>query len=144
MKEGGKKDQSLVGNTLDASSYEYSISLLCQALRTEEAKARIKDLKTTLEVDEETKQGHHGDMEALASSYLALTRAYTLLGREDEAVKAYRCTSEAIQASRDLFKTSSTEDKSGRSGGTYCFGYKRDYGLYYSGSKILLIYVCFQ
>jgi hypothetical protein len=119
MKEGGKKDKYQDANTLDASSYEYSISLLCQALRTEEAAARIKDLKTTLEVDEETKQGNHGDMEALASSYLALTRAYTLLGREDEAVKAYRCTSKAIGASRDLFKTSSTEDKSGRSGGTY-------------------------
>ena len=71
----------------DVSSYEYSISLLCQALRTDEAITRIEDMKEYFSVSEDTSKISQSVSEALALSYLALMRAFAILG-EDEKVNS--------------------------------------------------------
>ena len=69
-------EQKYGASFFDTSSYEYSISLLCQALRVQNAEKRIKDFI----------QYNHSNLdnddvkESLATAYLALSRAYALLG----------------------------------------------------------------
>jgi pentatricopeptide repeat protein len=73
----------------DASSFEYYITQLCQALRLEDAQQEITRLKQVLKI--ETKKGKKSDtfeaqessaLEALAVCLLALARAQAMLGRE--------------------------------------------------------------
>jgi len=65
----------------DVSSYEYSISLLCQALRTDDARNRIAEMKATFSVtDDGDNKMPQSVSEALALSYLALMRAFAILG----------------------------------------------------------------
>jgi pentatricopeptide repeat protein len=79
-------------DALDASSFEYSVVLLCQALNVEAAEARIEELqsrygirikgKATFVAGEEDNQTE--GLETLAVLYLALSRAYALLGRMND------------------------------------------------------------
>ena len=101
--------KDLDGYTLDASSFEYSISLLAQALRVEDAADRIDEMKATLGVDVEsapssTARGNHGDLESLAVAYLSLARAYALLGRSNDSLIACNYAHQAIGASREVQK----------------------------------------
>lgn len=97
----------------DTSSYEYSISLLCQALRCTDAEVRLDELKRTAcsnhRVGNSAKKGdtHVGPapcmattvdttmidsttnsslLESLAVSYTSLARAYAKRGQRDEAI----------------------------------------------------------
>jgi pentatricopeptide repeat protein len=93
-------------STLDVSSYEYSISLLCQALRTEEAQNRINEFQLRNEVVVKGKATILGNdqsvLETLSVVYSAMARAYGLLGNaEGMWISAQRALS-AIRSSRSL------------------------------------------
>lgn len=99
--------------TLDASSYEYSISLLCQALRVRDAEARIETFLSTYRnsIRVQGKASVTGSdqsaLETLAVVYLALSRAYSLLHppsapKNDSLWLACQRSLSAIRASRAL------------------------------------------
>lgn len=78
-----------VSSGFDVSSFEYSISLLCQALKTEAAENRIKELKVTfLDESKDPACVPQSVSEALAISYLALARAYAILYQREQANSA--------------------------------------------------------
>lgn len=74
--------------SFDASSYEYSIALLCQALRCEEASRRLDEMKSALLASSDGSPME----ESVAASALSLARAYALLGKNKKAVE-YATTS---------------------------------------------------
>jgi len=74
--------------SFDASSYEYSIALLCQALRCEEANRRLDEMKSALLAASDGSAME----ESVAASALSLARAYALLGKSKKAVE-YATTS---------------------------------------------------
>jgi pentatricopeptide repeat protein len=94
---------------LDTSSYEYSITLLCQALRVTEAEARIETFLSVHNIRVKGKANVTGTdqmaLETLAVVYLALSRAYALLNQKRQPDCLWRtcqrCLS-AIKASRAL------------------------------------------
>jgi len=59
----------------DYSSYEYSINLLCQALRVQDASKRIVEM-----INNKFLSSGEDKSETLATSYVALARAHALLG----------------------------------------------------------------
>lgn len=60
----------------DVSSYEYSVQLLCFALRPDEAMTRMNEMQILL-----GKAGMHDITEARCLSLVAIGRAYLLLGK---------------------------------------------------------------
>jgi hypothetical protein len=91
QKSSGATSPSSSMRTFDVSSYEYSIILLCQALLTKEAETRITEMKTTFNLSNQDGSSHDQSVtEALAVVYLALSRAYAIMGEEQEAITA--CT----------------------------------------------------
>lgn len=101
--------------TPDASSYEYSITLLCQSLRTDEATDRIKEFQTNHNVTIKGKAcivgSDHTILETLAVSYLALGRAFALLGNMEEMwISVQRCLS-AVRSSRNILMNETTSEK---------------------------------
>jgi pentatricopeptide repeat protein len=72
----------------DVSSYEYSISLLCQALRTNDAQTRIEEMKSFFQVSDGSKEIPQSVSEVLALSFLSLARAFAILGGPDDAKTA--------------------------------------------------------
>jgi hypothetical protein len=117
-----EKNNSAFSSTLDSSSYESSISLLCKALRTEEAKSRINELKT-FGADKGGSDTEQSVLESLSVSYLGLARAYALLGRKTDALSACRRTIDAAKASRALLEGGGThksgDGKMGHGGGEF-------------------------
>jgi Putative methyltransferase len=92
--------------TLDVSSYEYSIVLLCQALRVREAEDRTSTFCLIFQIRVKGKAsvsgGDQAALETLAVIYLALARAYALLDQADNLWRScQRCLS-AIKTSRSL------------------------------------------
>ena len=92
----------------DVSSYEYSITLLCQALRVEDAIARISEMKQAFGLAKEQKVTASNDdqslTEALAIAYCSLTRAYTILNEEKKAVDACETSLAFASTSKDALK----------------------------------------
>ena len=78
----------------DASSYEYSIALLCQALRCDEAKHRLDEMKRVLSTSTDG-----STMESVAASSLYLARAYALLGKNTRALECAKASIRAIDES---------------------------------------------
>jgi hypothetical protein len=74
------------------SSFEYSVTLLCNALRTNDAERRIQEMKDYFRVPESGATVEEGDdqsmTEALAVVYLALGRAYAILNEAKESIEA--------------------------------------------------------
>lgn len=64
----------------DSSSYEYSIILLCQALRIKDAEQRIQEMMQTNSITSDADKN-----ETLAIAYVALARAYALMGEKQNA-----------------------------------------------------------
>jgi pentatricopeptide repeat protein len=88
----------------DISSYEYSISLLCQALRISEAETRIQELQSVYGITVQKNQlkgGTRSVLETLAVSYVGLTRAHALLGDQTSALAAGQLAQSAIQAAKE-------------------------------------------
>lgn len=90
--------------SFDASSYEYSVTLLCQALRTEEAQQRISELQSQYNIKIKGKAsiigGDQAVLETLGASYLGLARAYALLGQSEEMWLACQRVLSSAKASR--------------------------------------------
>ena len=87
--------------SFDVSSYEYAISLLCQALRTREGESRINEMKAEFDVGEKLVGVPQSVSESLSFGYLALARAHALLGMNDDAVSACQMSLRFMKASRD-------------------------------------------
>jgi pentatricopeptide repeat protein len=80
---------------LDVSSFEYSIKLLCQALRTNDAKKRIQEMKRTFGISQNDAKGSDQSndqsmTETLAVVYLALGQAHAIRNEVKECMEA--CT----------------------------------------------------
>jgi tRNA G46 methylase TrmB len=102
--EQGQQQTHPAKPELDVSSYEYSISLLCQALRTREAEERIATFLTVYGIGIKGKAsvmgGDQSSLETLAVVQLGLARAYALLGLDFWRV--CQVALNAIKASRAL------------------------------------------
>jgi tRNA G46 methylase TrmB len=107
-------------DALDASSFEYSTILLCQALNVEAAEVRIEELqahynirlkgRATFVAGEEDSQAE--GLETLAVLYLALSRAYALLGRINDTWLACQRVLSAVQLGRKC-RDGPTKDSQG-------------------------------
>jgi len=108
--EAWKFSRGVPAIVFDASSFEYSIALLCQALRCDEATQRLNEMKQSLNASTDGSA-----LESIAASSLYLARAFALLGKNDEAqAHAKACiraiTESAAMASNtaDIGSSSST------------------------------------
>jgi pentatricopeptide repeat protein len=94
---------------MDVSSYEYSIILLCQALRTKDAATRIEEMKTSFDIlhtgDEDAPNNDQSVTEALAVVYLALARAHAVLNEGEEAISACDAALAFARSSRNALKS---------------------------------------
>ena len=108
----GDKSRSHTSTAFDISSYEYSITLLCQALRVKDAITRISEMKLAFGVSEEEKGTASSDdqslTEGLAMAYCALARSYTILNKEEEAIDACKNSLEFAKTSTDALKRGSS------------------------------------
>lgn len=107
---------------MDCSSYEYFIAQLCYALRVEEAKDAIEEMKrkNNLTTDADLNATDPSVVESHAVSLVALARALTLLDRYDEATVAANNALNAAATARRLFENAKPESSSqqdGSSGG---------------------------
>eukprot|EP00536_Pseudo-nitzschia_multiseries_P008820 jgi/Psemu1/257595/estExt_Genewise1Plus.C_2310067 len=95
--------------TFDVSSFEYYITLLCQALRVNDASAVISEMKAAFGVSEENDGILSSDdqslTEGLAMAYCALARAYTILNKKEEAIDACKTSLNFAKASKDALKS---------------------------------------
>lgn len=95
------KSNKTHGVELDLSSFEYSTMMLCQALQCKDAELQIQEMKL-----------HHSQQpndESLATTLVALARAYALLGKTTEAIQNAELGIASIQNS---FATNSQEQQS--------------------------------
>jgi pentatricopeptide repeat protein len=101
-------------NHVDPSSYEYSITLLCQALRIDEAKERMEDFLNVCNVRMKGKAnfvgGNQTDLETIAVIFLALGRAYAIQGQTDETWVACQRTLNAVKGSLAKLGLEQTKD----------------------------------
>jgi tRNA G46 methylase TrmB len=90
--------------SLDASSNEYSTSLLCQALRVQDAMDRIEIFMERNQIQLKGKAsfrgGDHTSLETLAVVYMSLAKAYGLLNRWDDTWMACQRVLNAAEGSR--------------------------------------------
>lgn len=116
---GRKIDEQSAPRVVDLSSYEYSITLLCQALRMEEAEKRIDEMKEAYHV-KTTNHGFAGNsssvFESLGVAYLGLARGRALLGNKDGAVEAGTLARRALEASRNQQATGDSSERTSREG----------------------------
>ena len=98
--------------SLDTSSYEYSITLLCQALRIKDAEARIQAFQTAHNIKVKGKAsisgGDQSSLEGMAVAYVGLARAHALRGEFEEMWKACQRVLSAVRSSRALLSEEST------------------------------------
>mmetsp|Transcript_4080 Transcript_4080/g.5877 ORF Transcript_4080/g.5877 Transcript_4080/m.5877 type:complete len:811 (+) Transcript_4080:100-2532(+) len=128
---GGSK----VGTSVDSSSYEYSIALLCQALRTGEAASRIQEMIESFDIKKT--QTDRGDqftgedksvLESIAQCFLCLARSYSLLNRYDQAKKAAQNALNAASAFSSLDATDSEDNRKIVKGGKQAWKSRDDDG----------------
>ena len=86
------KQSEALDITFDLSSYEYSIALLCQALRCNEAIQRLDEMKQAF-----SSEGSDGFYESLAVSAICLSRAFMLLDEKDKAAGMAREAKKSIE-----------------------------------------------
>ena len=89
----------------DVSSYEYSITLLCQALRTKEAENRINEMLTFFKIGGGFEGAPQSVTEALSIAYLTLGRAHAMMGQRDEAISACSKSLDCTKSSKAALKT---------------------------------------
>lgn len=110
-------DEGRISSSFDVSSFEYSISLLCQALRTEEGESRIKELKTAFSASDDLVSTAQSVTESLSVSYLALGRAYAILQQREKAQNACRLAIDYAKRSLVALRTgSAAHDDHGKKG----------------------------
>ena len=99
---------------VDCSSYEYYIAQLCYALRVDEAKHTINELKHKHKVTTDAKlnEAEPSVVESLAASLVALARGMMLLNQYDEAAVATRSALHAADTAKGLLQD--TKDESSK------------------------------
>lgn len=101
-------DEGNVGTSFDISSYEYSITLLCQALRVDDAKARVSEMKRAFGIvgnkNEFASCDDQSLTEGLAMAHCALARAYTILKKKEDVIAASQTSLICAKASKDALK----------------------------------------
>ena len=113
----------------DISSYEYSITILCNALLIEEAKNRVEEMKEDIHIGADDQESFN---EVLASSHVLLSRANALLGNKDAAIACANDALEYISKAGDCTSnfsniTSNKAKSSGKtSGGRRAWGSKNE------------------
>jgi hypothetical protein len=94
---------------LDVSSFEYSVKLLCQALRTDDAKRRIQEMKFTFGIPHNqvnlTESNDQSMTEGLAVVYLALGQAFAILNEAEESMEACKLAVAFAMTSRTALKS---------------------------------------
>lgn len=114
---------------VDCSSYEYYIAQLCYALRVQEAKDVIDEMKHKhdLTTDAMLSEADSSVVESLAVSLVALARAMTLLNQYDEAaavvknaLRAADIAKRLLQDSKDETPHQRTESAGGKTASTPC------------------------
>lgn len=117
--EAWKLFKEKVGDdVLDSSSYETSITLLCQALRTREADERISEFQAKHAVRVKGKAsligGDETVLETLAVNYLGLARAHALCGRSDDMWTACQRVLSAVKGAKALWSASQSQADGGK------------------------------
>lgn len=106
------KSLKIADKTFDISSYEYSVTLLCQALRVDDAIARISEMKLAFDVSEHQKDFLSSDDQSLAEGlavvYCALARAYTVMKKREAAISACKSSLHFAQVSKDALKSNTS------------------------------------
>jgi hypothetical protein len=127
-----------VSSGFDVSSFEYSISLLCQALRTKEVESRISELKSVFGVSEASSSIAQSVSEALAVSYLSLARAYAILGQNDEAISTCNLAVDFTNKSKQALKivTNSSHDSHAKRGKTNDGGRRAESNVIYREHRL--------
>jgi hypothetical protein len=96
----------------DVSSYEYYITLMCQALQLDDAEAKIAEMKMAFGLSKNSEASTASDdqsvTETLAMVYLALGRAYAILGEGSNAVAACKQSLKFAETSRRALKSNSS------------------------------------
>ena len=110
--------QTVGPSALDLSSYEYYITLLCQALRIDEAQASIAELLQRHDVRIKSTAklvaGTRGTtltqpvLETIAIVHVALARAHAMMGQTNEAWLACQRALHAVKGSLDKFDKDET------------------------------------
>lgn len=99
----------------DVSSYEYSTTLLCQALRTDDASQRIDDMVKAFQPDTEGESLPQSVSESLSLSYCSLARSFATLGDKKNTVAACKSAFKYAELSRQaLADTKSASSSKGR------------------------------
>lgn len=94
--------------SFDASSFEYSVTALCFALRVTDAEQRIMEMKEAI-------QSPCDLNDSLRVCLVALARAYAVLGRQKEAKKNAKAALSIVdQPYKDTSKSSRLEDNKHR------------------------------
>lgn len=93
------------GDEFDSSSYEYSVILLSQALRTDEASDRISEFQKKQHVRVKGTASLIGEcdysvMESLAAMYVSLARAFAIRGMTDEMWTSCQRALNAVQGAK--------------------------------------------
>jgi len=111
------KGRNSVNITPDASSYEYSIVLLCQALCCKEAENRIKEFTKKFGIRPENKKNASSfiaedasTLETLSISFLSLARAYALLGKISQARIYVTNTLSVVSTMYDMNSSGQSKD----------------------------------
>ena len=99
----------------DISSYEYSISLLCQALRIEDVNSRIREMRSVFHITDDSSLVKttlsQCVSESLGLSYLSLARAHAALDQRQEAISACQTSLKCIKASKTALQAGSDGSK---------------------------------
>jgi tRNA G46 methylase TrmB len=107
-------NEQVGAESLDSSSYETSISLLCQALRTKEAEQRISEFQARHGMRVKGKAsiigGDQTVLETLAVGYLGMARAYALSARSDDMWTACQRVLSAVKSARALWNADQSQD----------------------------------
>ncbi|CAJ1905814.1 unnamed protein product [Cylindrotheca closterium] len=94
----------------DISSYEYSITLLCQALKTKESEERIEELKNEFGVSKDMTSLDQSVTESLSLSYLGLARAYAILSNNAKATDACKNAIDFAILSKEALEAGKTPE----------------------------------
>jgi pentatricopeptide repeat protein len=120
LQQQEQQRQSSASSFFDVSSYEYSISLLCQALCTTVAQQRINDFQklhnisirgkatVVLNSNSSSYDSETGSsiLEVIAICYLALGRAYSILGDDTLMWIAIQRSLSSLRSSRTMLSES--------------------------------------
>jgi len=101
----------------DATSYEYSISILCRALKVDDAVKRLEEMKLNKYIEKDCSSYH----ESLVICHFSIARAYIFLGKNESASKhlnfALDSTKKAVKLLKSYNSSAGWNEKQSVAGG---------------------------